>query len=92
LIPVFPYSVASRALATAAGLLAARAIPASRALTSCSGTHGMSLRFDAQHQILPGFGECLSTLSLELACQFGGVNAAAGETLQRGLAVSAIDG
>src|ERR1035437_7321568 len=61
-------------------------------LTSCSSTHGMSLRFDAQHQILPGFGECLSTLSLELACQFAGVNAAAGETLQRGLAVTAIDG
>ncbi len=62
------------------------------ALISCSGTHGVRLRLDAEHQIVPGFDERLSTLSLEMLGQLAGVNASTGETVQHGLAVSAIDG
>ncbi len=52
----------------------------------------MSLRLDAQHQIIPGSDERLSTLSLELPGQLAGVNAYAGETVQYDLAAPAIDG
>ena len=52
----------------------------------------MRLRFDALQQIVPGFDELLGTLSLELRGQLGGVNATAGETVQNGLAVPAVDG
>jgi len=40
----------------------------------------------------PGFDERLGALSLELFGQLAGVNATAGETVQHGLAVPAIDG
>ena len=53
--------------------------------------HGMRLRFDAYHQVVPGFDERLSTLALKLHCQLADVNATMGETVQHGLAVLAID-
>ena len=59
---------------------------------SGSGTHGLRLRLDTQHQIVPGFDERLSTLSLELPRQLAGVHAGTGETVQHVLAVPAIDG
>src|ERR1035441_956993 len=37
-----------------------------RALTSCSGAHRVSLRFDALHQIVPGLDERLGSLLLAL--------------------------
>src|ERR1700690_3591342 len=56
------------------------------------GEHGMSLRFDGRHQIVPGLDERIGALSLQLPGQLAGVNAAAGETLQYGLTVPAIGG
>jgi hypothetical protein len=52
----------------------------------------MSLRLDAQQQIVPGFYQRLSPLSLDLLGHLADVNATTGETVQHGLAVSAIDG
>jgi len=63
-----------------------------RASGSRSGARRMGLRFDAQQQIVPGFDERLGALSLELFRQLAGVDAFAGETIQHGLAIPAIDG
>jgi hypothetical protein len=40
----------------------------------------MSLRFDAQHQIVPGFDKRLSASRWKLLAQLAGANAIAGET------------